>query len=111
MSDSDLHGPPETSHSNLTLSIIGALGTLLLFAFIIFLAYYIPAQNRESVSAETVAERKTTLAEVEAKQTDQATSYGVVNPEEGTVRIPIERAMELIVPRLNDADPSDKKSQ
>ncbi|MGE9295269.1 MAG: hypothetical protein ACQKBV_03160 [Puniceicoccales bacterium] len=107
MSD-DLHGPPETSHSNYALSILGALGTLLLFALIIFLAYYLPAQDRESANTEIVEQRKTTLAEVEAKQADQATSYGVVNKEEGTVRIPIERAMELVVPSLNDADSSDK---
>lgn len=102
MSDAhDLHGTPETSHSNLTLSILGALGTMLLFALIIFLAYYLPAKNRPTTSAEVAAERKQTLIALQSQEASVVNSYGVVNAEEGTVRIPIERAMELVVPRLN----------
>ncbi|GHC06185.1 hypothetical protein [Cerasicoccus arenae] len=107
MSDAhDLHGAPETSHSNLMLSILGALGTLLLFALIIVIAYYIPAKEREPVNAEIVSERQATLAELKAKETELATSYGVVDQTKGVVRIPIERAMELVVPRLNETESS-----
>ncbi|MEO0795745.1 MAG: hypothetical protein AAFX93_11305 [Verrucomicrobiota bacterium] len=109
MSDSDLHGPPETAHSNSTLSLVGALGSLLLFALIVYIAYYIPKSRQEATNSEIVAEREATLAEVIAQQNDLATTYGVVNAEEGVVHIPLERAMELIVPRLNNADKSDKQ--
>lgn len=105
MSDShDLHGAPETSHSNMILSIIGALGTLLLFALIVYIAYYVPAQRMDSASANIASERKSTLAEVQSQAKDTATTYGVVDAEKEVVRIPIERAMELVVPRLNEGE-------
>lgn len=103
-------GPPETSHSNFVLSVIGALGSLLLFALIIFLAYYLPASRQEPVmdNATPPAEREEKLAAVEAKAAETAESYGVVNAKEGMVRVPVERAMELVVPRLNEETGQEK---
>jgi len=107
MSDHDLHGAPETAHSNMTLSIIGALGTMLLFALIVYIAYIVPSKRQEAATANLAAQRTATLNEVRSAAAQDANSYGVINAEEGTVRIPIERAMELVVPRLND----DQSSQ
>ncbi len=104
MSDEhDLHGAPETSHSNWTLSVIGALGTMLLFGLLIFIAYYVPASDREPATAELVAQRKATLAEMQATEASAATSYKVLNKETDQVQIPIDEAMKLVVPKLNKA--------
>lgn len=102
MSDHDLHGAPETSHSNMILSIIGALGTLLLFALLIYIAYYVPAQRMDAATGNIAAQRKETLAQTQAQAANTASTYKVVDAEKGVVRIPIERAMELVVPRLNE---------
>lgn len=92
------HAAPETSHSNYLLSFLGAVGSLLLFAFILFLAYL---PNRPPpVDQEIVNSRLENLAQTRATQRDLASSYGWVNRQEGVVRIPTERAMELAIARL-----------
>lgn len=94
------HEIEQPSVSNYTLSILGALGSLLLFLFIIFIAYL---PNRpEPVDAGIVAERSERLASVKAEQTELITSYEWVDKEKGIVRIPVERAKEIIVSQLNE---------
>ena len=41
--------------------------------------------------------RQKALADLRAKQAEQAATYGWVDQKAGTVRLPIERAMELVV--------------
>lgn len=105
MSDAhdDLHGPAETSHSNFALSVIGAIGSLLLFGLIIFIAYYYPSTKMDPVMSNSTPPdvRLQRLDEMHAKEADVVDSYAVLNPKEGVVRIPVSRAMELIVPELN----------
>lgn len=87
--------------SNYTLSLIGALLSLLLFVFIVFIAYL---PNRAApVNQELIEARATRLAEIKAAQQELADNYQWVNKPEGIVRIPIERAMELTVQRLQAA--------
>ncbi|WP_309380077.1 hypothetical protein [Cerasicoccus frondis] len=108
MSDEhDLHGAPETSHSNFTLSVVGALGTMLLFGLLIYIAYYVPASDREPADAEIVAQRKATLEEMQATEANTASSYKMLNKETGQVQIPIDEAMKLVVPKLS-GDKEDK---
>ena len=59
---------------------------------IVYIAY-IPSRTDDS-DAEGQA-RKAYLVELEAKQTEEATTYAYVNQEEGKVRIPITEAMEI----------------
>tara|TARA_R100000027_G_scaffold47114_1_gene35918 strand:- start:12681 stop:12995 length:315 start_codon:yes stop_codon:yes gene_type:complete len=91
MSDSDI----ETSWGNRTLSVIGGVGFILLFLLILWIAYlpYRPDPISE-VQAQT---RLQTLQEIRNASTEIITTYGVVNPNEGTYRIPIEEAMKLTV--------------
>lgn len=103
MSDEE-HGLPETSHSNYLLSIVGAVGSLLLFALVIFIAYL---PNRpEPVNAQIVENRLNNLAELEAKQTEQASTYGWINQKDGVVRIPISQAMDIASTRLAKGKPA-----
>ncbi len=98
MSNSHEKTPTQPTLSNYTLSLIGAVLSLLLFVFIVFIAYL---PNRPApVDQELVQTRATRLAELNAAQAELADSYKWVNKPEGVVRIPIERAMELTVQRL-----------
>ena len=80
---------------NYVLTILGVIASFLLFLVILLIAY-IP--NRPaSVNQEIVAARKLKLSELSAKQSQQMNSYSWVNEKEGQVRIPVKRAMELLV--------------
>lgn len=101
---SDEHGNPETSHSNYTLSVVGGIGSMLLFALIIYIAYV--GNRPDSVSAEIVQQRLENLAEVNAAQAKIANNYAWVNKEQGTVRIPLSQAMTLTAERLGKGEPA-----
>lgn len=98
------HAAPETSHSNYYLSFAGAVGSLLLFLFIIFIAYL---PNRPSPVNEGIVEnRLNNLATVRAAQTDAATTYAWIDEKKGTVRIPVTQAMTLTAERLGKGEPA-----
>lgn len=74
---------------------------LVLFALFGFLArrYYSPTSGRVDVveGVKTPAERKALLVEHHDKERAAATSYAWVDQKAGTVRLPIDRAIELTV--------------
>ncbi len=94
---------PETSHSNYMLSILGALGSILLFGLIVLIAY-VYMFDPEPVNQQRIDQRLTIRGEVDAKQKALTTEYAVVNADEGTVRIPTELAMQLVV-KKNQENP------
>ena len=49
------------------------------------------------------AERRTQLAELQARQKEQISGYELTDTSRGIVRIPINRAMELIVQEHSSA--------
>lgn len=88
---------PKTSNIYV-LNVFGVLGLFLLAAFAI-LILYIPSRPG-SVNEDIESARRKTLAEVNAKQHDMITTYEWVNKEEGVVRIPVDRAMKLVIDDL-----------
>jgi len=85
----------EVSRSNFLLSILGSLGAILIFALILFVAYL---PNRPAPIDQAYNElRQTRAAEARAAGLNKLNGYEVINADAGTVRIPIERAMELTV--------------
>lgn len=95
MSNSESHVPKD--HPVL-FSAIGYIGTFLLFAVIVAIAYL---NNRpEPVDQATVEKRFATLADVTARQKAAISEYSVVDPTKGIVRIPVERAMEITLREL-----------
>ncbi|MGE9289402.1 MAG: hypothetical protein ACQKBT_00340 [Puniceicoccales bacterium] len=104
MSDSEI----ETSWGNRTLSVIGGVGFILLFLLILWLAYlpYRPEPISE-VLAET---RLKNLQEVKNASAEVTSSYGVINPQEGIYRIPVEEAMKLTVAQYRTTSP-EKESE
>ncbi len=90
----------EPSDKKVLFSAIGFIGVFLVFAFIVAVAYL---PNR-SVSQEAlnVEARSKILKEVQTEQARLVNAYEWVNQNEGVVRIPVERAMELTVQELRE---------
>jgi len=85
----------EVSKSNFLFTFLGSLAAILIFALIIFIAYL---PNRPApVDASIAANRQKLADESRAAGKSKLEGYEVVNAEAGTVRIPIEAAMELTV--------------
>lgn len=83
----------QTSSKSFIPTFFGCLGAILIFALIIFLAYL---PNRPAPVDQTIAETRQAKAdEARAAGISKITNYAV-NPD-GSVRIPVEAAMELVV--------------
>ena len=74
---------------------------LLCFALFGWLARKVYAPGARTVDrvegVRTPADRRALLAEHRAKEHDESTTYGWVDRKAGTVRLPVERALELTV--------------
>jgi hypothetical protein len=89
---SDSSSSPNQSQ---VVSFLAIIGSILLFALVIYLAYL---PNRPApVDSSLIESRKQQLAEVEAAGQAALRDYRVVNRDEGIVVVPIERAMQLTV--------------
>ena len=83
---------------NTLFTFLGSLGAILIFALIIFVAYL---PNRpEPVDADKVAERQRKADESRAAGIAKISDYAVAG--DGTVQIPVEAAMDLVVKEYND---------
>jgi len=86
-------------------TFLGSLGAILIFLLIMLVAYL---PNRpEPVDAQQQAERLQRAEETRAENESKLEGYEVVNAEEGTVRIPIEQAMELTLKKYRNAPAED----
>jgi hypothetical protein len=99
-----------TATSPRPVSLFTIIFVLALFAAFFFVVryFYAPAETApQNAAAEqlpkdlewkaTAASRRTTLNELREQQAQQVSSYGWVDQQAGVVRLPIERAMELVV--------------
>lgn len=103
MSDSE----HETSWGNRTLSVIGGLGFILIFLLILWLAYL--PYRPEPISEVLAQERLDNLQEIENASSEAVSTYGIINPQEGIYRIPVEEAMKLTVEKYR-AESSEKET-
>ncbi len=104
-----MSNPQEAIPRPVSLATIAALFAC--FAVFIYIAYagyatrrpppaqFIPAERLPADLAweATPQGRSTYLAELRARQSDQATTYGWVDRKAGIVRLPIDRAIDLTV--------------
>jgi len=74
-------------------AVIAILGVFLIFYFVIDATYL---TNPGSSEEETTAERPS-LAEHRGLEADTLNNYKVIDPGAGKVRLPIDRAMDLVV--------------
>ncbi len=81
--------------------VFTAVIVLISFALFAWLANKIYRPHAFTVDkvegVKTPAERKALLAEHRVKEQAESTSYGWIDQKAGIVRIPIDRAMELVV--------------
>ena len=95
---SDLPAASETKPcSSVWGTVVATLAGFALFILILVVAYLPNKADLAGDGLKTPAERKAILAELRGKEQTAATTYGWVNQGQGVVRLPIERAVELII--------------
>lgn len=88
----------EPSDHTTMVSALGWLGVFLVFVLVVALTYLRdPAASQEK---KNVVERTRIRNEVIANQAALVNNYQWVNQPEGIIRVPVERAMELVVEEL-----------
>lgn len=85
----------EPFSANQLLTLTGIVGSLLVFAIILYVAY-LPGRP-PAVDYKVAEERKQNADEARAEGWAKITGYEVIDPETGSVRIPINEAMDLTV--------------
>jgi len=90
-------GDPHTP----TIVLVGIVGAILLFVIIVALQALFYNAETQTVSRINQGDPRQ-LSRLRAEQLEAISSYGWVDQRQGTVTIPIERAMELTVRDLAD---------
>ena len=77
-------------------AIVGIISAILLFVIIVGLQALFYSMHEDELQIKVYTQTSEELRAVRAQQLEQLNSYGYVDPNAGTVHIPIERAMELV---------------
>ncbi|MEX2381371.1 MAG: hypothetical protein WD490_03225 [Opitutales bacterium] len=91
----------EASPYKIVLPAIAVIAGMGLFILILSLVYVPERPGTVAPRGFSPEERRTLLEERQEKEAEELGSYGVIDQDEGVVRLPIERAMELTVQELN----------
>jgi len=86
---------PELSTSSRLLSLVGIIGAILAFGAILFVAY-LPSRP-DPIDQAINEERQAKADEARAAGVAKLVGFEVIDAEAGTVRIPIEDAMDSTV--------------
>ena len=89
------HDAGPSRRPSITATVLGVLGSMLLFVVLVGIMYYFTAIYGRSDVAEDQA-RKGKLRELQAVEQKKLSGYGWVDKSKGVARIPIERAMERV---------------
>lgn len=95
MSETTYPGAENRPARNVWLSLLAGLGFILLFLLILWLAYL--PYRPEPIAEVQAQQRMETYSEIKNDSAELTTTYGVVNPDEGIYRIPVDEAMKLTV--------------
>jgi hypothetical protein len=85
----------ETRRHSAALVLVALVGTFLIVAGLVWVMQYYT--RPAPVNQARIAERKKFLAEIRAAEADALSHYGWVDPTKNLVRLPISRAMELLL--------------
>jgi len=77
-------------------AVVGIVGAILLFVVIVALQAVFNSMQRAELERKVVTRPSEDLQRLRARQLEQLGSYGWVDQNAGTVRIPVERAIELV---------------
>lgn len=100
---------PEPSDRKVLFSAIGWVGVMFIFALIVLIAYV--DRRRDLPESFFDGERIAIRDRVVSEQTERIGSYGWESQPDGIVRIPVERAMELVVRELRQQQSAPTASQ
>jgi hypothetical protein len=94
---SDAHSPACESKGSFFATLLAVIGGFAIFGLILLVAYLPNKAAPAGDGVKTPAERKAALAELRGKEHTAATTYGWVDKEKGVVRLPLDRAVELVI--------------
>jgi hypothetical protein len=97
---SDASHAPE-SNGSFPATLLAAIGGFAIFVLILVVAYLPNQAAPAGDGVKTPEQRKAALAELQGKEKTTATTYGWVDKENGVVRLPLERALELTIQEHN----------
>ena len=81
-------------------SVFVGLGTIVVFALLVLLVSKLSDGGKVEVVANT-GDQPPSAAELREQEAETLSTYGWVDQDKGTVRIPVERAAELLIEELN----------
>jgi hypothetical protein len=81
-------------------ALVGIVGSVLLFVIIVGLQAMFYAMQEDELRLKVYTQTSEELRRLDAVQLEELNSYGWVDQQNGVVRIPIQRAMELTVQEL-----------
>jgi hypothetical protein len=90
--------------ATVVVALVGAI--LVVVAVIALQAYYYHAEDRSF--EEAYAQPNLEVVKVKAEQEELLTSYSLPDTAKGTIRIPIDRAMELVAREAAAAQAQDR---
>lgn len=104
---------PRASNASVLATFIAIVGCFMIMALIVWLAYLPNREDRVTVDMSQVSEdqqwkfteegRVDRLVQMRAKETELLGSYSWVDQSSGKVRVPIDRAIELVVAEQREA--------
>jgi hypothetical protein len=94
MSDAYSASAPKGSF---TATLLAAVGGFAIFGLILLVAYLPKKVESVGDGVKTPEQRKAALAELHGKEQTAASTYAWVDKEKGVVRLPIDRAVELVI--------------
>jgi hypothetical protein len=94
------HPTPSSPPASLA-TLASVVGVFLIFLLILLIAYLPKQAEPITQGALSPAERKAKLDELRAHEQKTATTYAWIDQAKGTVQLPLDRAMELVVQEHN----------
>jgi hypothetical protein len=82
---------------NVRIVVFTAVGVVILVVLLVWLRSYFFLVRNETIYSSVLSVKNPKLTELRAKEDAELGSYGWVDRKKGIVRIPIDRAMELVV--------------
>jgi hypothetical protein len=77
-------------------AVVGIVSAILLFVIIVVLQAFFYRAEKSELEKKVYSQPYQALQQLDANQLELLNSYGWISEAEGTVRIPIDRAMDLI---------------
>jgi hypothetical protein len=77
--------------------VVGLVGAILLFVAIVALQALFSSMQQAELQRKVYSQPNEALRQLRSEQLGTLGSYGFIDQAHGVVRIPIERAMELVV--------------